>query len=112
MKETPIKSPMLQRFAPDRLLWRLWIGCWLAGCLLMALRPASAAPLRFWAVTGSVRDVAMYRKLAAGFERRTGIKVDVTPLAWGNFATKYFAAMAAGLPPDIGVTNLGGPFDY
>lgn len=54
----------------------------------------------------------MYRRLADDFERRTGIRVDVTPLAWGNFKTKYFAAMAAGLPPDIGVTNLGGPFDY
>jgi ABC-type sugar transport system permease subunit/ABC-type glycerol-3-phosphate transport system substrate-binding protein len=54
----------------------------------------------------------MYRKLAADFEKRTGIKVEVTPLAWGTFATKYFAAMAAGLPPDIGVTNLTGPFDY
>jgi ABC-type sugar transport system permease subunit/ABC-type glycerol-3-phosphate transport system substrate-binding protein len=54
----------------------------------------------------------MFRKLADDFERKQGIKVEVTPLAWGNFATKYFAAMAAGLPPDIGVTNLGGPFDY
>lgn len=75
--------------------------------------PASAATsLRFWAVTSSVRDVAMYRRLAADFTRRTGIAVEVTPLAWGSFATKYFAAMAAGIPPDIGVTNLGGPFDY
>lgn len=73
---------------------------------------SDAAPLRFWAVTGSVRDVAMYRKLADDFTKRTGVPVEVTPLAWGNFLTKYFAAMAAGLPPDIGVTNLGGPFDY
>jgi len=54
----------------------------------------------------------MYRELADDYARKTGRKVDVTPLAWGNFATKYFTAMAAGLPPDIGVTNLGGPFDY
>lgn len=81
-------------------------------CLLLGAGPLSAAPLRFWAVTGSVKDVAMYRGLAADFRHKTGIEVEITPLAWGNFATKYFAAMAAGLPPDIGVTNLGGPFDY
>lgn len=80
--------------------------------LLLASLTAAAEPLRFWAVTGSVKDVDMYRRLAVDFERETGTKVEVTPLAWGNFQTKYFAAMAAGLPPDIGVTNLGGPFDY
>lgn len=79
---------------------------WLAGI-------AVAAPaLKFWAVTGSVEDVSLYRSLAATFTQRTGIPVEVTPLAWGNFQTKYFTAMAAGLPPDVGVTNLGGPFDY
>jgi ABC-type sugar transport system permease subunit/ABC-type glycerol-3-phosphate transport system substrate-binding protein len=85
----------------------LALALFLWGC-----SPVQAAPLRFWAVTGSVKDVAMYRRLAADFGRQTGIEVEVTPLAWGNFATKYFAAMAAGLPPDIGVTNLGGPYDY
>lgn len=54
----------------------------------------------------------MYRGLADKFEAKTGIHVEITPLAWGNYVTKYFASMAAGLPPDIGVTNLGGPFDY
>jgi multiple sugar transport system permease protein len=82
-------------------------------CLSLAPRQARAADtLRFWVVTGGVQDVDMFRKLADNFEKRTGVHVDVTPLAWGNFETKYFAAMAAGLPPDIGVTNLGGPFDY
>jgi multiple sugar transport system permease protein len=81
-------------------------------CLVAAVGAAQAKTLRFWAVTGSILDVQMYRKLAEGYERQTGVKVEVTPLAWGNFLTKYFASMAAGLPPDIGVTNLGGPFDY
>jgi hypothetical protein len=39
-------------------------------------------------VTGSVSDLAMYRRLACDYARNTGIEVDVTPLAWGNFATK------------------------
>lgn len=78
-----------------------------------AVLPAQPKPtINFWAVTGSVLDVQMYRRLADDFEKRSGIRVEVTPLAWGSFATKYFASMAAGLPPDIGVTNLGGPFDY
>src|SRR5207302_1379811 len=90
----------------------LLILTWLAVFLPLTPRRATSATVRFWAVTGSIRDVAMYRQLAEDFERKTDIKVEVTPLAWGSFATKYFAAMAAGLPPDIGVTNLTGPFDY
>lgn len=68
--------------------------------------------INFWAVTGSMKDVDMYKELASGFEAKTGIRVEVTPLSWGNFLTKYFTSMAAGLPPDVGVTNLGGPMDY
>lgn len=73
-------------------------------------RPAEA--IKFWAVTGAIEDVDMYRRLADQFEKESGIRVEVTSLAWGNFKTKYFAAMAAGIPPDVGLTNLGGPFDY
>lgn len=79
---------------------------------LMLLTAPAWAQLQFWAVTGSLKDVDMYKRIAADFTRKTGIGVDVTSLAWGNFQTKYFAAMAAGLPPDVGLTNLGGPFDY
>ncbi|AIE86158.1 extracellular solute-binding protein [Fimbriimonas ginsengisoli] len=79
--------------------------------LLLAQAPAQRT-LKFWAVTGSVLDVEMYRSIARDFERANNVHVEVTPIAWGNFQMKYFTAMAAGLPPDIGVTNLGGPFDY
>lgn len=88
------------------------IRSWALFAILISCFAAQAAPLRFWAVAGSVKDADLYKKLAKDFEAETGTKVEVTPLAWGNFATKYFASMAAGLPPDIGVTNLGGPFDY
>lgn len=81
-----------------------------AACALTAA--VSAKTLHFWAVTGSVLDVALYRNLARDFTRETGIDVEVTPLAWGSFETKYFTAMAAGLPPDVGITNLGGPMQY
>ena len=89
----------------------------LFGCLTLVLASSlcagqARASVHFWAVTGSIVDVKMYRELAEGFEKQTGIRVEVTPLAWGNFNTKYFAALSAGIPPDVGVTNLGGPFDY
>lgn len=54
----------------------------------------------------------MYKALAVDFTKRTGIDVEVTPLPWGSFETKYFTGMAAGLPPDVGITNLGGPIQY
>ena len=66
----------------------------------------------FWAVTGSDDDVLMFKGLAARFQAKTGIEVHITPLSWGNFATKYFTSMAAGMPPDIGAANLGAPMDY
>jgi ABC-type glycerol-3-phosphate transport system substrate-binding protein len=85
-----------------------------AACLLFFLSGpgSSKTSIQFWAVTSSIGDVQMYRHLADDFERETGIAVDMTPLSWGNFASKYFTAMAAGLPPDIGITNNGGPVDY
>lgn len=79
---------------------------------ITAISRGSNPALRFWAVSGSPDDVAMYDRLAADFERKTHVKVNVTSLPWGNFSFKYFTSMAAGLPPDIGITNLGGPFDY
>jgi ABC-type sugar transport system permease subunit/ABC-type glycerol-3-phosphate transport system substrate-binding protein len=72
-----------------------------------------AAPeLDFWAVGANLDDVVMYRQIAAQFRAETGISVRVTPLGWGDFDTKYFAAMAAQIPPDLGITNLGGPMRY
>lgn len=68
--------------------------------------------VRFWMVTGAIEDAAMFRGLAAEFERETGIRVEVTPLSWGSFETNYFTAMASGEPPDIGISNLSAPFDY
>jgi ABC-type sugar transport system permease subunit/ABC-type glycerol-3-phosphate transport system substrate-binding protein len=101
----------------------LFLRLFLAAALVFSLIQASMGQpggeprggprvLKFWAVTGSVDDVTMFNRLAQEFERREGIHVEVTPLAWGNFETKYFAAMAAGMPPDAGATNLGGPFNY
>lgn len=84
----------------------------LAATLLACAGTAQTKTLRFWAVTGSVDDVRMYERLAQNFERQEHVHVEITPLAWGNFETKYFAAMAAGMPPDAGGTNLGGPFNY
>ena len=80
--------------------------------LLMASLGQARGALHFWMVTGSALDTTLVRTLAERFERETGTHVEVTPLAWGSFETKYFTAMAAGLPPDVGITNLGGPQNY
>lgn len=84
--------------------------------LLVALgspRAASAreGAIRFWAMGASPDDARMFARLGETFRQRTGVAVDVTPLGWGD-ETKYLAAMAAELPPDIGITNLGGPMNY
>jgi ABC-type glycerol-3-phosphate transport system substrate-binding protein len=64
-----------------------------------SLSQAAGTTLKFWAGVGTGRDVEMHRQLSADFEKESGIHVEVTPLAWGNFETKYLTAMAAGIPP-------------
>ncbi|MFW7379651.1 MAG: extracellular solute-binding protein [Oligoflexus sp.] len=68
--------------------------------------------LQFWVVANGIEDAQMYQELAADFTEKTGISVAITPLAWGNFNQKYLTAMAAGMPPDVGVTNLGSPMEW
>lgn len=84
----------------------------IAALLCLSAPAAAHTTIDFWAVTGSDDDVLMFQRLADRFRQRTGIEVHITPLSWGNFLTKYFTSMAAGMPPDIGATNLGGPMDY
>jgi len=73
---------------------------------------SAKSPLQFWVVANGIDDALMYQDLAAEFESETGISVSVTPLAWGNFNQKYLTAIAAGMPPDVGVTNLGSPMEW
>lgn len=80
------------------------------GCVLGATA-AAERPLEFWYV-GEDMDARLYRRQAKVFAERTGIAVRVQPVSWGNFQTKYMTAMASGNPPDVGITNLGGPTDY
>lgn len=81
-------------------------------CLSMTLGPLTAAPVQFWAVGNGVEDSLMYRELAARFKKESGIDVAVTPLSWGNFGQKYMTSMAAGMPPDAGIANLGSPMEW
>lgn len=110
---------MKSQFVPSRAGHRPILGRYLIHIVSLLIlmtgltgMTQASTKLKFWAVTGTIEDVDMYRRLAQDFTKKTGIEVEVTSLAWGNFKTKFFAAMAAGIPPDVGITNLGGPFDY
>lgn len=96
--------------------WVTRLLCVLTLCLLplpseTALSSTSKV-LRFWAVANSVEDIAMYRDLASEFEVQTGLKVDVTPLGWGDYAQKYLTAIAAGVAPDVGIASLTSPMEW
>ncbi|MDI6783952.1 MAG: extracellular solute-binding protein [bacterium] len=88
--------------------WLISISCIL---LFLLITIGYATTIRFWTV-GNAYDARMYREFAVEFEKETGIKVKVQPISWGQFYTKYLTAMAAGDPPDVATTNLGGPGDY
>ncbi len=68
--------------------------------------------LQFWTVGSGVEDSDMYRELAKRFAAQTGIQVAITPLSWGNYNQKYMTSMAAAMPPDAGMTNLGSPMEW
>ncbi len=82
----------------------------LGSATLGAAKPL--ASVKFRAVTANVSDVDNYKHLSQVFEAKTGIHVEITPVGWGSFDMKYMTSMAAGLPPDCGITNTGGPFKY
>ena len=67
--------------------------------------------VNYWHV-GTYDEVVLLEKVADRFYQKTGIKVNIQPIPWGNFQTKYLTAMASGSPPDAGSTNLSGPLDY
>jgi ABC-type sugar transport system permease subunit/ABC-type glycerol-3-phosphate transport system substrate-binding protein len=72
----------------------------------------SPTRLQFWVVGNGIEDSSMYQELARRFQEKSGIGVDITPLSWGNFNQKYLTSMAAALPPDVGVANLGSPMEW
>jgi multiple sugar transport system permease protein len=94
--------------------WKLgWFGWILLLWTWIPLAPADTAKtLQFWVVGNGIEDSLMYRELARNFEKQTGYKVQITPLSWGNFNQKYLTSMAADLPPDVGVANLGSPMEW
>jgi multiple sugar transport system permease protein len=52
------------------------------------------------------------QQTADDFYQKSGIRVKVQPIPWGNYQTKYLTAMASGDPPDAATTSLSGPMDY
>lgn len=67
--------------------------------------------VNYWHV-GISDEVHFLEQQAEIFYEQTGIQVDIQPVPWGNFLTKYLTAMASGIPPDAGSTSLGGPVEY
>ena len=43
---------------------------------------------------------------------KNGIAVIVSGVGWGDYESKFQTSMAAGMPPDVGTTTLGGSFEY
>jgi multiple sugar transport system permease protein len=79
---------------------------------MTAARAETDKTLQFWVVGNGIEDSLMYRELAQKFAKESGYKVNITPLSWGNFNQKYLTSMAAAMPPDVGVANLGSPMEW
>jgi len=84
----------------------------LIATLLIACTGLAEPTLHFWMVGAGLEDQELYTRLGNEFEKTEHVKVSFLPLPWGSFKFKYLTAMAAGLPPDVGITNNGGPYDY
>ena len=72
---------------------------------------AAEKTVNFWMV-GTHDEVMVLEKLAEKFYQQTGITVQIQPIPWGNFQTKYLTAMASGEPPDAGTSYLSAGLEY
>ncbi|MDQ3235077.1 MAG: extracellular solute-binding protein, partial [Pseudobdellovibrionaceae bacterium] len=89
----------------------LWLVIFQLLCI-PAARAERSQQLQFWVVGNGIEDSIMYSELARKFQEQSGYAVNITPLSWGNFNQKYLTSMAAALPPDVGVANLGSPMEW
>jgi multiple sugar transport system substrate-binding protein len=73
-----------------------------AGTAAAALLAGSAmADIRFWTTEEQPERLAQQEKLAADFEAKTGIAVEVIPVTESDLGTRATAAFAAGDLPDV-----------
>jgi len=79
----------------------------LIATLLIACTGLAEPTLHFWMVGAGLEDQELYTRLGNEFEKTEHVKVSFLPLPWGSFKFKYLTAMAAGLPPDVGITDVG-----
>ena len=70
----------------------------LAACSSSADRKAGG-PVEYW-LWDSAQEPA-YEACAARFEEKTGIKVNITQVGWGDYWTKLTAGFIAGTGPDV-----------
>ncbi len=72
-----------------------------SGLALMAATAAEAQSIRFWTSENQPARIERQEKLAADFEAKTGIAVEVIPVEESDTGTRATAAFAAGDLPDV-----------
>ncbi|WP_172121119.1 ABC transporter substrate-binding protein [Actinomyces faecalis] len=70
----------------------------LAACSSSSDRPAGG-PVEYWLWDASQQPA--YEACAARFKEKTGIDVNITQIAWGDYWTKLTAGFIAGTGPDV-----------
>ncbi len=88
-----------------------WKAAFLICFLLSTMAVAQNRVVEYWHV-GSYEEVEAVKQMAEAFKLESGITVNVQPIPWGSYQTKYFTAMASGDTPDAGTTNLSGGTNY
>jgi len=72
-----------------------------AGVLGLGMATAQADTLRFWTTEEQPERLAVQQELAAAFQEKTGIEVEVIPVTETDLGTRATAAFAAGDLPDV-----------
>ncbi len=82
--------------------WKKSVYALLAGGVaLTGLESVHADSIRFWTTEEQPARLAKQEKMAADFERKTGIQVKVTPVSESDLGTRATAAFSAGDLPDV-----------
>lgn len=70
----------------------------LIGC---SSRDDSSVTLRVWHFWSEPSQERAFRRIVAAFERRYGVRVELTPLQWSDGKAKLQIAFSSGSPPDV-----------
>lgn len=91
----------LMRRALHTALTAVFVAVAAFGCSSESDQAASSKTIRFWHFWSEPGQKTVLQEIVADFEKKTGVKVELTELSWNDGKVKLQAAFNSGAPPDV-----------